>query len=423
MESAKSTGEFLKFLLLAGLLGVSPGIFSQTNILEKNREPFLAETASVQASHQPLPVLTGADRTEAWLPLIRDKRVGLVVNHSSLVGNRHLVDTLFALEQCVSRIFAPEHGFRGGAPDGEEVRDGQDVRTGTPIISLYGKKKKPGPEDFENIDVIVFDIQDVGARFYTYISTLFYVLEACAEQGVPVIVLDRPNPNGHYVDGPVLDMRLTAYVGIAPLPIVYGCTMGELARLFSGEYWIRQPQPLQLQVIACKNYTHRTPYNLPVKPSPNLPNMRSILLYPSLCLFEGTSVSVGRGTDSQFQVIGHPEFPLDSFRFVPRRNEASRYPPQEGWVCKGYSFCYMPLDTLRAERQLNLRYLFDFYRQLPDKSTFFLKNGYFDILAGTYSLRKQIEAGKTEEEIRESWKPDLEAFKEIRKKYLIYNDE
>ncbi len=369
---------------------------------------------------QTAPVVTGAEHMDAWLPLIQDKRVGLVVNHSSVVGKMHLVDTLCSLGHCVSRIFAPEHGFRGGSPDGEEIRDGQDVRTGIPIISLYGKKKKPAPEDFENVDIVVFDIQDVGVRFYTYISTLYYVLEACAEQGKPVIVLDRPNPNGHYVDGPVLDMQLRSYVGVAPLPIVYGCTMGELARLFSGEYWIREPGPLDLRVIPCQNYTHQTPYNLPVKPSPNLPNMRSVLLYPSLCLFEGTTVSVGRGTNSQFQVIGHPDFPRDSFWFVPRPNEASRYPPNEGWVCKGYSFCDLPLGELRAERRINLQYLLDFYKKLPDKSTFFLQNGYFDLLAGTYSLRKQIEAGQTEAEIRATWQPDLEAFKEIRKKYLIY---
>ena len=365
-------------------------------------------------------VVTGVERLNEWLPLIEGKRVGLVVNHSSVIGGRHLVDTLCDLGHCVSRIFAPEHGFRGSAADGEEIRDGQDVRTGIPIISLYGKKKSPAPEDLDNVDVIVFDIQDVGTRFYTYITTLFYLLEACSEQGKTIIVLDRPNPNGHYVDGPVLDMRLVSFVGAVPLPIVHGCTVGELARLFSGENWIRQPQPLDLRVIACQNYTHQTPYDLPVNPSPNLPNMRAVLLYPSLCLFEGTTVSVGRGTNMQFQVIGHPGFPQDSFWFVPHANSASRYPPQEGWVCKGYNFCNIPVDSFRTLHQLNLQYLLDFYRQIPEKQAFFLENGYFDLLAGTYSLRKQIEAGETEAAIRATWQPDLESFKNIRKKYLLY---
>ncbi len=416
MEKELFKGDFLKFLLLAILLAAGQVVFSQTNT---GKTPGDSSSAGADV-RQPKPVITGAEQMDAWLPLIRDKRVGLVVNHSSLVGNKHLVDTLCSLGHCVSRIFAPEHGFRGSAADGDEIKDGQDARTGTPIISLYGKKRKPTIEDFENVDIVVFDIQDVGVRFYTYISALFYVMEACAEQGKPLIVLDRPNPNGHYVDGPVLDMQLTSYVGIAPLPIVYGCTMGELARLFSGENWIAQPQPLDLRIIPCQNYTHQTPYNLPVKPSPNLPNMRSVLLYPSLCLFEGTSVSVGRGTNSQFQVIGHPDFPRDSFWFVPHPNEASRYPPNEGWVCKGYSFCDMPLSEIRAEHRINLQYLLNFYRELPDKSTFFLPSGYFNRLAGTYSLRKQIEAGMTEDEIRATWQPDLDAFREIRKKYLIY---
>ena len=381
---------------------VNHALFSQTIFLETPR------------------VIVGAERMEAWLPLVRGKQVGLVVNHSSLVSNTHLVDTLCRLGECVARIYAPEHGFRGKAPDGDLVQDGMDKASGAPIISLYGKKRKPTPEDLDGVDVMVFDIQDVGTRFYTYISTLYYLLEACAEQGKSVIVLDRPNPNGHYVDGPVLDMQLVSFVGIAPLPIVHGCTVGELARLFVGEYWINQPRKLDLKIISCKNYTHQTPYSLPVRPSPNLPNDRAVLLYPSLCLFEGTTVSVGRGTDWPFQVVGHPEFVSDSFWFVPRPNEGSRFPPQDGWICKGWDFRNVPLDSLQAQKQMNLNWLLDFYHQSPNKLTFFRSDGYFELLAGTFSLRKQIEEGKTEAEIRATWQADLEAFTEIRRKYLLY---
>ena len=263
-------------------------------------------------------IIVGAERLDLLLPRLAGKEVALVVNHSSLVGNTHLVDTLHRLGVCISVIFAPEHGFRGDADAGEHVRDGIDLRTGSPIVSLYGKRRKPSPEDLEGVEVVVFDIQDVGARFYTYISTLFYVLEACAEQDKEAIVLDRPNPNGHYVDGPVLDSRLTSFVGIAPIPIVHGCTVGELARLFVGEFWIYKPESLRLQVISCLNYTHSTPYELPVSPSPNLPTTRSVLLYPSICLFEGSTCSVGRGTNWPFEVVGHPDFPCDTFNFVPR---------------------------------------------------------------------------------------------------------
>lgn len=402
---------------MTGFVCFSPNLFSQTNILET---PLPLQTAEIDT--QSARIVVGAERLDLLLPLIQGKNVGLVVNQSSRVGNRHLVDTLCDLGHCVSRIFIPEHGFRGGADAGELINDDQDARTGTPIVSLYGKKKKPLPEDLENVDIVVFDIQDVGARFYTYISTLFYVLEACAEECKPVIVLDRPNPNGYYVDGPVLDMRLSSFVGIAPLPVVHGCTIGELARLFAGEYWINEPQKLDLQVIACKNYTHETSYDLPVKPSPNLPNTRAVLLYPSLCFLEGTTVSVGRGTDWPFQVCGDPDFDRDSFWFVPRPNAGSRYPPHNGWICKGYDLRNVPIDSLKARKQLNLKYLLDFYREYPDKEDFFLANGFFELLAGTYSLREQIEAGMTEPEIRATWQADLEAFREIRKKYLLYPD-
>lgn len=370
----------------------------------------------------PQKVVTGAEQLDRYLPLLSGKQVGLVVNHSSLVGRTHLVDTLYSEGVCLGRIFAPEHGFRGAAEAGELVKDGQDVRTGTPITSLYGKRKKPTAEDLAGLDVVVFDIQDVGARFFTYISTLFLVLEACAEQGKEVLVLDRPNPNGWYVDGPVLmDPKLESFVGIAPLPLAHGCTVGELARLFCGENWVWQPcERLQLTVIPCAHYDHRTPYDPPVPPSPNLPNTRSVLLYPSICLFEGTVVSLGRGTDMPFQVLGHPEYPVDSFSFVPRSVPAARRPPNEGLLCKGYDLRSIPLDSLRQQQGLNLGWLLDFYHNFSNKQHFFLENRFFDLLAGNRTLRQQIIEGCSEAEIRASWADHLTAFRAIRQGYLLY---
>lgn len=365
-------------------------------------------------------VIVGAERLEVLLPLLKDKQVAFVVNHSSLVGTTHLVDTLHSLGVCVSVIFAPEHGFRGEADAGEHIVDGYDLRTGASIVSLYGKRRKPNVTDLESVDVVVFDIQDVGARFYTYISTLFYVLEACAEQDKGAIVLDRPNPNGHYVDGPVLDSRLTSFVGIAPIPIVHGCTVGELAKLFVGEFWIYHPETLRLRIIPCLNYTHSTPYEPPVPPSPNLPTLRSILLYPSLCLFEGTHCSVGRGTDWPFEVVGHPDFPCDSFYFVPRPNKGNKYPLHSGWLCGGWDFTKLSIDSLQHAKQLNLSWLLQFYQQFPDKTAFFREDNFIELLTGTHQLKHQIIDGKTEAEIRATWAEDLDAYRAIRQKYLIY---
>ncbi|TNE54885.1 MAG: DUF1343 domain-containing protein [Bacteroidetes bacterium] len=374
------------------------------------------------ASESDTTVLVGAVQLDRYLPMLSGKQVGLVVNHSSLVYDQHLVDTLAARGVCIARIFAPEHGFRGDAPDGEYLKDGADRQTGAPIISLYGKKRYPDPEDLAGIDVLVFDIQDVGTRFYTYISTLYNILDACGNYRIPVIVLDRPNPNGHYVDGPVLDMRLRSFVGIAPLPVVHGCTVGELARLFTGEYWTG-PHPPELTVITCRNYTHQTPYQLPVAPSPNLPNQLAVLLYPSLCFFEGTSVSVGRGTDWPFQVIGHPDYPDSSaISFIPTPNSGSKYPPQEGQLCRGYDFRQTSVDSLFHQARIDLRPLLDLYYSLPDKAQFFLATRYFNKLSGTFSLWQQIEDGCTEPEIRATWLTDLESFKAIRRKYLLYPD-
>lgn len=395
---------YLKYFFAAAFSFWIIPAFSQAKMLENQR------------------IIVGAEQMEELLHLLCDKQAALVVNHSSLVGNTHLVDTLYDIGACVVRIFAPEHGFRGAEDAGETVRDGSDIRTGIPIVSLYGRKKKPGRDDLEGIDVVVFDIQDVGARFYTYISTLFYVMEACAEQGKQVIILDRPNPNGHYVDGPVLDTRFSSFVGIAPLPVVHGCTIGELARLFAGEYWIGQADKINLQVIPCKNYTHRTPYDLPVGTSPNLPNTRAALLYPSLCFFEGTEVSLARGTPAPFQMVGHPGYPDSSFSFIPRRGFAAKYPPQEGKVCFGKDFRSIPMDTLRQIHSLNLALLLDFYECVPNPETFFLANRFFDLLAGNSTLREQIIARKSEAEIRASWQYELRLFKEIRKKYLLYSE-
>jgi len=365
-------------------------------------------------------VIVGAERLDVLLPMLKGKVVALVVNPSSMVGKTHLVDTLHQLDVCIAAILAPEHGFRGEADAGEHVRDSYDPKTGIPIISLYGKHRKPFPEDLEQSSVVIFDIQDVGTRFYTYISTLYYVMEACAEQGKEVIVLDRPNPNGHYVDGPVLDFRLSSFVGIAPLPIVHGCTVGELSKLFIGENWVYRPKRLHLDVIPCLNYTHSTPYGLPVSPSPNLRTMRAILLYPSICLFEGTNCSVGRGTDWAFEVVGHPEFSCDSFDFVPRPTMGNKNPPYSGLLCGGWDFSNISLDTLRASKQINLSWLLQFYKEFPNKAVFFREDHFFDLLSGTSNLQQQIIDGKTEAEIRDTWAEDLAAFRTIRQQYLIY---
>ncbi len=365
-------------------------------------------------------LVVGAERMDVYLSLLAGKRAGFVVNQTSCVGAQHLIDTLYRRGVAVARIFAPEHGFRGEADAGEKIKDGHDVRTGALIASLYGKRKKPSPKDLDSLDVVVFDIQDVGARFYTYISTLFYVMEACAEQGKPVIVLDRPNPNGHLIDGPVLDMRFKSFVGIAPIPIAHGCTVGELARMYKGEGWINKAQELDLTVIPCAHYRHSTPYDLPVKPSPNLPSARSVLLYPSLCLFEGSTCSLGRGTDFPFEVVGHPDFGVDSFQFIPMPNLGNKAPLHDHWVCKGWDFRPISEDSLRRRDQLNISWLLDYYKAFPNKPVFFRKDNFMDLLAGTDAFRKQILEGKSEAEIRATWAEGLEAYKAMRKKYLLY---
>jgi uncharacterized protein YbbC (DUF1343 family) len=376
----------------------------------------LAGTVSAQRAQSGRPVL-GIERTQEYLPLLRGKRVGLVVNHTTVFPNgTHLADSLLALGVSVKTIFAPEHGFRGTAADGEEIVNGVDTRTGVPILSLYGANRKPSADQLRELDVLLFDIQDVGTRFYTYTSTMHYILEAGAETGKPVVVLDRPNPNGHLVDGPVLEPAQASFVGLNPVPIAHGCTVGELARMIVGEGWLKGAVKPTLHVIECRNYTHATPYTLPVAPSPNLPNQQSILLYPSICLFEPTIVSVGRGTDMQFQVIGGPDPALGTFTFTPVDKPGAVNPPQKGKKCYGLDLRTAKVPTDR----ITLKYLLELYGKASDKPKFFTSTAYFDKLAGTSRLREQLVAGASEKEIRASWQPGLKTYRAIRAKYLIY---
>ena len=366
-------------------------------------------------------VKVGAERIEQYFDLINNKNIALVVNQTSMIGDTHLADTLQQIGVNIKAIFAPEHGFRGKADAGEKVVDGIDVKTGIPLLSLYGKNKKPKPAQLAGIDLVIFDIQDVGARFYTYISTLHYVMEACAENGVAVLVLDRPNPNGHYVDGPILDLDYQSFVGMHPIPVVHGMTIAEYARMVNGEAWLTDGIQCDLSTVACEKYNHETVYELPIKPSPNLPNNRSIYLYPSLCFFEGTTISVGRGTNTQFQVYGHPDFTHGTYEFIPEPMEGAKYPKLEGESCKGLDLTTLDLYELRNTKGLNLEYLIAAYQDYPNKKDFFLKNLFFDKLAGGSTLREQIIAGKSAAEIKATWQNGLNHFKQTRAKYLLYD--
>jgi len=359
----------------------------------------------------------GASNFDRYIPLLQNKRVALVVNQSSLVDGMHLVDILLQKGINIVKIFAPEHGFRGVGDAGEHIKSGRDSATNLPIISLYGKHKKPTKRDLRGVDVVVFDIQDVGVRFYTYLSTLHYVMEACASYHIPIIVLDRPNPNGGRVDGEVLDFAYKSFVGMHPVPILYGMTIGEYAKMINGEGWLKGNLKANLTVIPLRGYTHSTPYSLPVKPSPNLPNDLSIYLYPSLALFEGTVFSVGRGTNMQFQVYGHPKYKKREFSFVPYPMEGAKHPKLQGKRCYGKD---LRSENIDLNAGINLDYLIDAYRNYPDKKHFFLRNKFFDKLAGSDKLRKQIKAGISPKEIKKTWKENLDAFKDIREKYLIY---
>ncbi|GAA0556525.1 exo-beta-N-acetylmuramidase NamZ family protein [Chitinophaga japonensis] len=365
------------------------------------------------------PVITGADRTAEYLPLLKNKRVALLVNQTAVIGQTHLVDSLLQLGVRIQKIFSPEHGFRGNADAGEKIGNSVDERTGLPIVSLYGKHRKADAADLRDVDVLVFDIQDVGARFYTYISSLQELMESAAENNKPLIVLDRPNPNGHYVDGPILDTAFRSFVGMQPIPLVHGMTVGEYARLLNGEKWLKGGVHCKLTVIPCQRYTHQTFYHLPVKPSPNLPNMASIYLYPSLCLFEGTALSLGRGTDKPFQVFGSPLFPKDLYSFTPRSTPGAKNPVLKDQVCYGYDLSGPAASVLRQTGyQLQLKWLIQAYKMYPQKDKFF--NAFFNKLAGNRQLMQQIKDGKSESEIRQSWEPGLSRFKQLRKKYLLY---
>lgn len=381
---------------------------------------FICWLAVLQATAQ---VKNGADRLEELFPLLENKRISLVVNQTSLVQNVHLLDTLYNKGVHITQVFAPEHGFRGDADAGEFIKNGKDYRTQVPIISLYGKNKKPQPAQLQQTDIVIFDIQDVGARFYTYISTMFYVMQACAENNKELIIIDRPNPCD-YVDGPVLDMKYKSFVGMLPIPVLHGCTIGELAQMINGEGWLGNNLQCPLKVITIEDWKHGQPYSLPVKPSPNLPNDQAIALYPSLCPFEGTSVSVGRGTDFPFQIIGSPTTKNLKFRFMPHSMKGSdKHPLHQDTYCYGLNLS----SEKNIPKGFSLQYVIQFYNYFQNltkhaEKEFFTRPHWFDLLMGTNQVRLDILKNKTEEQIRSAWQKKLNQYKEIRKKYLLYED-
>ncbi len=401
-------------VLLFVLILISCG--SKSEYKTANNHPILNQA---QVNNE---IVVGANQTENYLPFLKGKRVGIVANQTSVIFNHetntmhHIVDSLIALQIEVKKVFAPEHGFRGSADAGEVVKDGVDIKAGIPIISLYGKNKKPSTEELKDLDVVIFDIQDVGIRFYTYISSLHYVMEACAEQNLPVLILDRPNPNARYIDGPVLELEHKSFVGMHPIPVVHGMTIGEYAKMINGEQWLANGIQCKLTIIPLQNYTHQSYYSLPIKPSPNLPNDTAINLYPSLCFFEGTNVSAGRGTELQFQIFGSPFLDQNffNFEFTPVPNEGSKYPKHQDINCYG-------LDLSHNENlnNLNLEWLIEAYNATSKKDVFF--NSYFTKLAGTTKLQEQIEQGYTSRDIRKTWLKDLESYKKMRSNYLMYD--
>ncbi len=413
---------FKKSISFVGLLFIITSCSVNKNIQSKNTTPNPTTTGTQKQIRlsQPINFKTGADNFENYLPLLKDKKVGVVSNQTGILTNKtHLVDFLVANAIDVQKIFAPEHGFRGTADAGELIVDGKDIKTGLPIISLYGDNKKPKPEQLQGIEILVFDIQDVGARFYTYISTLHYVMEACAENNIQLIVLDRPNPNGFIIDGPILEKEFSSFVGMHPVPVLYGMTIGEYAQMINGEKWLHsttdsgQAPQCDLKIIPCVKYDRNASYAILEKPSPNLPNDQAINLYASLCFFEGTNVSSGRGTDKQFQIYGSPFLPQSGFSFTPEPNLGAKEPMHKGAICNGED-----LSTIEPVSQIELKWLLKAYNTTEDKTKFF--NPFFTKLAGTKVLQQQIEAGLSERRIKKSWKDGLEQFKEIRKKYLLY---
>lgn len=364
-------------------------------------------------------IILGAEQLDQYMSQLKGKRVALLVNQTSTIGSVHLVDTLQSLGVDIQKVFAPEHGFRGDHSAGALVSNGIDEKSGLPVVSLYGRNKKPTPQMLENIDVVIFDIQDVGVRFYTYISTMHYVMEACAEQNKKLIILDRPNPNGFYVDGPVLKKEYSSFIGMHPIPIVHGLTVGELALMIEGEAWLKNKVNCNFQIVPCKNYTHDSLYQLPIKPSPNLPNMNSVYLYPYLGLFEGTNVSIGRGTDFPFQVVGRPEFKGD-YLFIPRSIPGvSDYPKHEGKECGGFVVNDVNLPRFFEQPSLNLDWFLLFYaKNTPENGPYF-KNFIFKLI-GNSTFKDQVIAKLSAQEIKQTWQSDLEEYKAMRKKYLLY---
>ncbi len=362
-------------------------------------------------------VKVGAEKTDEYIPLLLGKRVALVANQTSMVKDSHLLDTLLSLGVKVVKVFTLEHGFRGSADAGEKVESSFDPKTGVKMVSIYGKDKKPKVEEMTDIDYVVYDVQDVGARFYTYISSLHYIMEAVSENKKKLLILDRPNPNGYYVDGPVLDIKFKSFVGMHPVPVVHGMTIGEYAQMINGEGWLTNKVKADIKVMTCARYTHTTHYQLPVKPSPNLPNMQSVYLYPSLCMFEGTSVSVGRGTDFPFQVFGSPDLVGFDYAFIPKSKEGAKFPPHKDQNCFGVD---LRKFDLKAINHLNIDWLMNAYEASSNKGAFF--TDFFRLLSGNDTLKNQIISGISEDVIRASWKPGLDAFKLKRKKYLLYAD-
>lgn len=420
------------FMLTVIMFVISSSAFAQPTLK-------VVKPVAVKPVVNALPIMPGAERMETYLPLLKGKRVAVFANQTSKIKNSHLVDTLVKRGIKIVKIFGPEHGFRGDADAGEHVDDVKDKRTGIPVVSLYGNHRKPTADDLQDVDVLLFDIQDIGVRFYTYISSLEYYLEAALENHKPLMILDRPNPNGFYVDGPVLESKFKSFIGMQPIPIVYGMTMGEYALMLAGEKWLSpkanainsynvttQPTadtPFHVTVIKCKNYDHNSRYILPVMPSPNIKAMQAIYLYPSTCLIEGTVMSEGRGTDAPFQIFGHPALPENLYAFTPKPNAGAKSSKCFYQKCYGWFISGSNEEVLKKlDSKIQLKYLLDAYKLFPGKDSFFLKNNFINRLAGNEALAQQVKQGKTEAEIKKSWQPALSKFKMIRKKYLLYKD-
>ena len=420
------------FMLTVIMFVISSSAFAQPTLK-------VVKPVAVKPVVNALPIMPGAERMETYLPLLKGKRVAVFANQTSKIKNSHLVDTLVKRGIKIVKIFGPEHGFRGDADAGEHVDDVKDKRTGIPVVSLYGNHRKPTADDLQDVDVLLFDIQDIGVRFYTYISSLEYYLEAALENHKPLMILDRPNPNGFYVDGPVLESKFKSFIGMQAIPIVYGMTMGEYALMLAGEKWLSpkanainsynvttQPTadtPFHVTVIKCKNYDHNSRYILPVMPSPNIKAMQAIYLYPSTCLIEGTVMSEGRGTDAPFQIFGHPALPENLYAFTPKPNAGAKSSKCFYQKCYGWFISGSNEEVLKKlDSKIQLKYLLDAYKLFPGKDSFFLKNNFINRLAGNEALAQQVKQGKTEAEIKKSWQPALSKFKMIRKKYLLYKD-